>query len=162
MTSVGLKQSLKPVFKTKPKLNQVDKLIARTRAKPVRTNESMSKTCCVKENFDDPFEKAMLENEKILMKIKEDQLKLAQFKKNVKERLKVYKHVEHKIDEDRQLKIDRTNKLCFSGGYNNTNRAKSADVKFRSVSAECFRVDKEKKPTANKIQPKPIEKISNF
>jgi hypothetical protein len=167
MTSVGLK-NVKPVFKTKPKLNQVDKLIARTRAQkalPVKGSASHTNlACCVNEALDDPFEKAMRENEKIIAKIKEDQLRLAEFKKNVKTRLKVYKHVEHKIDEDdRQLKIDKSRKLSFSSVGNKTaTRAKSADfANLRSVSVECFHVDRSQQVQPAKTQAKPIEKLSN-
>ena len=62
-------------------------------------------------HLEDPFLKAEKENERIEFQIEQERIKLSEFKLKVKQRLKVYKHVENKIDEDRQLVISKNNEL---------------------------------------------------
>jgi hypothetical protein len=167
MTSLILKQQiLKPTttpstgplssIKRQPvKLNPVQRLIARTRPRTqpdkAEFNDHNDLAC-----FQDPFEKAMFENEKIMKKIREDEQRLARFRRSVKERLRVYKHVEHRIDEDGQLKIDKSSKVAATG--RSTDSGQQQQLKLRSMSAECLRIDSKLKPgstrsTANIVAP---------
>ena len=101
---------------------------------------------CKREDLEDPFEKARLENDKIQLKLKEDKMRLIQFKRTVRERLKDYKHVENKIDEDTQLKINKTSKVSFA----NERRDYAKLSKFRSMSADLC-LSETKKTSAKKI-----------
>jgi hypothetical protein len=91
------------------------------------------------EKFQDPFEKAKFENERIQARLKEDKLKLVQFKKKVNETLRAYKNIENKVEKDSQLKIDRTNKVKFESNVKNVLNP----TIVRSVSAECL-IEQEK------------------
>lgn len=54
------------------------------------------------------FDKAREENERYEKRLLEEKMKLDQFKQKVKERIKVYKHVEQRIDEDTKLRINQS------------------------------------------------------
>lgn len=60
---------------------------------------------------EDPFENAIKENEKIEKKLEKDRLKLIEFDKKVKERIKAYKCAERQLVQDAQLVIHKKNVL---------------------------------------------------
>ena len=74
------------------------------------------------ENLENPFEKAIRENERIENRQELERKKLNEFKLRVKKRLILYKHVETKLDEDFQLKIDlNSNKNVLKTKLNSQN-----------------------------------------
>lgn len=63
---------------------------------------------------EDPFENAIKENEKIEKKLEKDKLKLIEFNKKVKERIRAYKFAERQLEQDAQLVIHKKNVMCPS------------------------------------------------
>lgn len=91
---------------------------------------------------ENPFENAMKENAKIENKLEQDRLKLIEFDKKVKERIRAYKFAERKLEQDAQLIIHKKSVLYTSKKKNsNFMRSKSAldisQISKSSTSLSC-------------------------
>ncbi|CAF0950144.1 unnamed protein product [Brachionus calyciflorus] len=98
---------------------------------------------------ENPFENAIKENEKIEFKQEQERLKLIDFNKKVKERIRAFKFAEQKLEEDAQLIINRK-------PVNTSFKKKSLD-KLRSKSA----LDLTETPR-HKLASASDENLSNF
>lgn len=110
---------------------------------------------------ENPFENAIKENEKIELKLEQERLKLIDFNRKVKERIRDYKYAKQKLEEDAQL-------IIYKRPSVNSFKKKSLDKMVSKSALDLRETPRDasntnlKKPYLSSISCRSEENLSNF